>query len=143
MYPDVIGIATNGYGALFDVLVTYGTTTGNALSTSVTLKFGGDGYFVGDNVTISGTYFGGTDPANNLSFVVSSTAPTGIVTQSNQSYPNVPSTSGVGTGAIFNVTRDNNGRVSSVVVVNGGVGYSSTSIISISGDYVGGNDLVS
>lgn len=142
LYSDVVGIATTafGNGASFDVLVTYGTTTGNPLSYSVSLNSGGSGYFVGDKVSISGTYFGGTDPTNNLSFTVSDAAPTGIQTQANQTYSNVPSTSiiGVGTGAIFNVFRDNDGRVDSVTVVNGGTGYSSTSRISIAGTYVGG-----
>ena len=141
LFTDVVGIATTsiGTGALFDVLVTYGTTTGNPLSYSISLKFGGSGFSVGNKVSISGTYFGGTDPTNNLSFNVTRTAPTGIQTQANRTYLNVPSTSTIGTGARFNVNRDNNGRVSLVSVENGGTGYALTSIISIAGTYVGGS----
>jgi hypothetical protein len=139
-YSSVIGIATTGVGtgAVFNVFITY-NGSGVPISTSVLLVSGGQGYSVGDKVSIAGTYLGGTDPTNTLSFYVSKTAPTGISTQSNVTYSSVPSTSGLGSGAIFNIARDNDGRVSTVQVVNGGSGYASTSLISIAGTYVGGS----
>ena len=141
IYTGVVGIATTGTGtgAVFNVLITYSVSTGQPLSTSISLVSGGSGYVVGNKVSIAGTYFGGTNPTNTLSFYVSKTAPTGIQTLSNQTYTNIPSTSTVGSDAIFNVTRDNSGRVSSVDVVNGGSGYAYTSVVSIAGTYIGGS----
>lgn len=59
----------------FDVLVTYASVTGQPLSTSISLVSGGYGYSVGDVVSIAGTYLGGSTPADDLSFVVSTTVP--------------------------------------------------------------------
>ena len=44
-----------------------------------------------------------------------------------------------GTGARFNVTRDSNLDIESIVVVTGGSGYVSTETISIAGTYIGGS----
>ena len=102
---------------------------------------GGNYYNVGNTVSISGTYVGGTTPANDLSFKVSKVANTGILAQANQSYSNVPGTSviGFGTGAKFNVSRDSSGIVNLITVASGGVGYALTDNISIAGTYVGGS----
>ena len=135
-YSSVIGIGTLGTGAEFNIFITYSTGTGVPIGTSIILNKGGTGYKIGDTVTISGTYMGGTSPANNLSFIVSKVTPTDVLAQSYITYSNVPSTDG--SGATFNVSRDIDGYVSSVGVVNGGVGYSSTSKVSIAGTYVGG-----
>ena len=135
-YFSVIGIGTLGTGAEFNVFLTYNTGTGVPIGTSIILNKGGTGYKIGDTVTIGGTYMGGTSPANNLSFIVSKVTPTDVLAQSYITYSNVPSTDS--SGATFNVSRDIDGYVSSVDVVNGGVGYSSTSKVSIAGTYVGG-----
>jgi len=143
-YTQVIGVGTtSGVNATFNVLITYSPSTGQPLSTSITLKSGGTGYKVGQIVSIAGTYMGGSTPANNLSFVVSNTGPSGIQTQANNTYTNVPSTDL--SGALFNVTRnDSGGYVSNVQVTNPAAGYASTSIISIAGTYIGGstNDFI-
>ena len=138
LYTNGIGIGTQGFGAKFDVLITYNTGTGVPIGTVIIPQEGGRGFKVGDTVSIAGTYLGGASPTNNLSFVVSNVAPTFISSQSNISYSNVPSSGTNGNGATFNVQRDINGLVSNVNVVNGGTGYSSTSIVSIAGTYVGG-----
>jgi hypothetical protein len=135
-YSSVIGIGTLGTGAEFNVFLTYDTSTGVPIGTSIILNRGGTGYKIGDTVTIAGTYMGGTSPTNNLSFIVSKVTPTDVLAQSNITYSNVPSTDG--SGATFNISRDIDGYVSSVDVVSGGVGYSSTSKVSIAGTYVGG-----
>jgi hypothetical protein len=137
-YPSVIGFGTTGIDAEFNVFITYNNSTGVPIGTSIILNKGGRGFKVGDVVSIAGTYLGGSTPTNNLSFVVSKTAPTSISTQANISYTDIPpSDSG---GAIFTVGRDIDGFVSTVEVINGGIGYSSTSIISIAGTYIGGTE---
>jgi hypothetical protein len=142
-YNQAVGLTTTGTNATFNIFITYSPTTGQPLSTSIILKSGGSGYLVGQTVSIAGTYIGGTTPTNNLTFNISNTGPTGIQTRANEVYINVPSNDS--NGAIFNVTRNSTGYVSNVDVVYGGVGYSSTSIISIAGTYLGGgtNDYVS
>jgi len=143
-YTQVIGIGTtSGINATFNVLITYSPSTGQPLSTSIVLTSGGSGYFVGQTVSIAGTYMGGTTPTNDLSFVVSNTGPTGIQTRANEVYSNVPSIDL--SGALFNVTRDGSGGyVSDVQVSNPAPGYAFTSTISIAGTYIGGstNDFI-
>lgn len=140
VFLDVVGFSTiGGSEAKFNALITYNTGTGQPISTSLTLVSGGFGFNAGDVVSIAGTYFNGTTPTNDLSFVVTSTAPTGIQTEANNSYLNIPSSDSNGNDAIFNVYRDNDGRISLVSVVNGGSGYASTSVVSISGTYIGGS----
>ena len=132
------GISTRGTGARFQVKFTYEQSTGQPLSTNVTLTQGGTGYFVGDNVSIAGTHLGGTTPANDLTFPVSRI--TGTQTGVTTTYLDIPSTSDLsGTGARFDVTRDSNLDVESIVVVSGGSGYVSTETISIAGTYIGGS----
>jgi len=131
------GIGTN---AKFSVFIVY-DGTGTPISTSLVLNNGGNYYGIGNTVSISGTYIGGTTPTNDLSFKVSKIANTGISTQSNQSYSNIPGTSvtGFGTGAKFNVSRDSSGIINSISIAYGGVGYALTDNISIAGTYVGGS----
>ena len=131
------GISTRGTEARFQVKIDYNQSTGQPISTAVTLIKGGGGYFVGDNVSIAGTYLGGATAANNLTFPVTAVTGTrvGILT----TYSNVPSTNdGAGTGARFNVWRDTNLDISQVDVVAGGSGYATTNTISIAGTYIGG-----
>ena len=144
-YSSVLGIGTLGIDAEFNVFVTYNAGTGVPIGTSIILNKGGRGYKIGDTVSIAGTFLGGTSPTNDLSFVVSNVTPTSISSESNISYSNVPSFSIIGNGSIFNVQRDGNGVVSNVNVVDGGIGYSSTSTVSIAGTYVGGtsDDIIS
>ena len=141
-YSSVLGIGTLGIEAEFNVFLTYNAGTGVPIGTSIILNKGGRGYKIGDTVTIAGTSLGGTSPTNNLTFVVSDVAPTDVLAQSNVLYTDVPSSDGKST---FNVLRDLDGFISDVNVVNGGVGYSSTSTVSIAGTYIGGtlNDIIS
>ena len=128
-----------GTGALFQVLITYSTGTGVPLSTSIQLIDGGSGYGIGQQISIAGTYIGGATPTNNLYFTISKVSSTraGI---SNAIYTNVPSSStGVGTGAVFNVSRNSNTDISLVSIVDGGSGYEYIDQISIAGTYIGGS----
>jgi len=129
-----------GTGALFQILITYNTTTGVPIGTSLQLIDGGRGYSIGEQVSIAGTYMGGLTPANDLQFTISkvSTSRAGIA---NTTYVSVASTSnGSGSGALFDITRDSNKDVSLVNVVYGGVGYALTDQIIIAGSDVGGSD---
>lgn len=135
----ITGIGTN---AKFEVFITYDPGTGSPLSTSVILKQGGGQYVVGDQVGISGTYLGGSDPTNNLTFTVSKVSSSRIVGQSNQSYLNVSSTlvTGTGSNATFNVYRNSLGDISKVEVVNGGIGYTSSTSLKVNGSSIGGSN---
>ena len=137
---DAIGNGdASGVNATFDVLITYSASTGNALSTSITLKTGGSNFVIGETVSIAGTYMGGITPTNDLSFVVTSTTATAIQPQANAAYISIPSSvTGVGSDALFTVTRDNDGRIDEVFIVNGGSGYATTSLVSIAGTNIGG-----
>ena len=141
-YTQVVGNGTTGTDATFNVLITYSPSTGQPLSTSVVLTSGGSGYSLGESVSIAGTFMGGVNPTNDLTFVISNVGPSGIQTQANETYLNVPSNDS--NGATFNVTRDGSGYVSDVQVVNGGAGYSQSSVVSIAGTYIGGdtNDYI-
>lgn len=133
-----------GTGAKFEIFITYDPGSGSPLSTSIILKQGGGQYVIGNQVGISGTYLGGSYPANNLTFTISKLSSSRIAGQSNQSYSNVSSTlvSGTGSNATFNVFRDSLGDISSVTVVNGGIGYTSSSSLKINGSSVGGSNGV-
>jgi hypothetical protein len=145
-----------GTGATFEVWITYdGSVTGNPISTSIILKDGGRGYGIGNTVSIAGTYLGGTNPTNTLSFNVSRISSTAIVSAANASYTGIAGSTivGDGYGAKFNVSRDSVGKISSVQVANGGKSYSigvvgvgttstsstPTDLISIAGTYIGGS----
>jgi len=133
----VPGTGGSGSGSIFQVKFDFDQTTGQCISTAVTLINGGRDYIVGDNVSIAGTYLGGATPANNLTFPVTKT--TGSRVGIETTYSNIPSTNdGGGSGATFNVTRDANLDISGVSVVTGGTGYATTNTISIAGTYIGG-----
>jgi hypothetical protein len=136
-YAQVIGLNTSGLGtdSTFNVFISY-NGGGVAISTSIVLTFGGSGYSVGEQVSISGTYFGGTTPTNDLSFIISKTGPTVIQSEANQSYLSVPSSDL--SGATFDISRDSSGEINYIKVLNGGSGYDSNSIISVAGTYIGG-----
>jgi hypothetical protein len=129
-----------GTGAKFNVFIVYNSSTGFPISTSIVLREGGNEYSVGDTVSISGTFMNGTTPANDLSFTVSSVANTRIIGEAGSIYTNVQgtTTTGNGTGAVFNISRNSLGDISNISIVNGGVGYALTDVISIAGTSIGG-----
>jgi len=139
-----------GTGAKFEVWITYDeSATGNPISTSIILKDGGRGYGIGNTVSIAGTYLGGTNPTNTLSFKISKVSSTAIVSAANSTYTGIAGSTivGEGIGAKFNISRDSLGKISSVEIVNGGRYYnvgsqsdsSLTDIISIAGTSIGGS----
>lgn len=133
---------TTGLGtdAKFNAFIVYDSFTGDAISTSLVLRSGGQRYSIGDQVSISGTYFGGNTPANDLSFTISNTTNTRVGSEANNSYVGVPgeTISGIGSGIILTLTRDELGDIDEIEVTNGGSGYALTSIIGVSGTFIGG-----
>jgi hypothetical protein len=133
---------TTGLGtdAKFNAFIVYDSFTGDAISTSLVLRSGGLKYSIGDQVSISGTYFGGNTPANDISFTVSNTTNTRVGAEANNNYVGVPGETvlGTGSGVILTLTRDSLGDIDEIEVTNGGAGYALTSIIGISGTYIGG-----
>ena len=134
--------ATSGLGtdSKYNVFIVYDSGTGNAISTSIVLRSGGNGYAVGDTVSIAGTYMGGATPANDLSFTVSALANTRIPAQANVVYSNLEAETivGSGTSAVFEISRDGSGDIVSIDVTNGGRRYEMTSLLKILGTEVGG-----
>ena len=138
-FNDVVGTgATNGEGVVIDVIVTYSSGNGVALSTTGSLVQAGKNFGVGEVVTIGGTYFGGTSTANDFTFTVTSVGPTGIQTEANNTYTSVPGSSTVGSGASFTISRNNTGQILDAIVTQGGSGYASTAVITVSGTSIGG-----
>ena len=129
-----------GTGSKYNVFIVYDSGTGNAISTSIVLREGGNGYAVGDTVSIAGTYMGGQTPANDLSFTVSAVANTRIPAQANVVYSDLEAETivGSGTSAVFEISRDGLGDITSINVTNGGRRYEMTSLLKILGTAVGG-----
>ena len=139
-FPAYFSTGGLGTDAKFNAFIVYNSTTGEAISTSLILRSGGSRYSVGDQVSISGTHMGGNTPDNDLSFVVSNTTNTRIGSEANISYVGVPgnTVTGTGTGVILTLTRDSVGDIDVIEVTNGGSGYALTTIIGVSGTFIGG-----
>ena len=129
-----------GTGSKYNVFIVYDSGTGNAISTSIVLREGGNGYAVGDTVSIAGTYMGGQTPTNDLTFTVSAVANTRIPAQANVVYSDLEAETivGSGTSAIFEISRDGLGDITDISVTNGGREYEMTSLLKILGTAVGG-----
>ena len=75
---------------------------------------------------------------------ISPTSSTTLAGQSNGVYNAISqsSTSGTGSGAIFNVFRNQTGAITQIAVVNGGVNYAQNDTITIAGNLIGGSSPV-
>ena len=149
----------SGSGATFNVIkavnqLTYGSTT-------ITVAALGDGYVVGDTITLSGAALGGEDGTNDLTFTITAATQatlsgisdsavtasiSGTAVNTAQTRTNVPvkSTSGSGTGALFSVTKTGTGvvyfGVTTVIRTTDGSGYNYGDTITLSGLDIGGVD---
>jgi hypothetical protein len=65
-----------------------------------------------------------------------------ILSEASQTYNGVVGSNGSGTGALFNVVRDNTGTVSSVAISAGGTYYQEGDLITILGGVIGGTNGV-
>ncbi|MDB2513469.1 flagellar hook-associated protein FlgK [Alphaproteobacteria bacterium] len=118
---------------------------------TATITAGGSGYAVGETFTISGTLVGGTSPAHDTTMTVSAVNGSGAITgvtvagatpglTQAQSTITPTTTSGLGTGASFDVTMTDG--VPTIVVNNAGNGYRPNDTITILGSALGGTDGV-
>ena len=93
----------------------------------------GNGYQIGDTVTISGANLGGVDGINDLNLTVTTlTSASFSVTQS--------SSTGSGSGAIFNLTSDSNGNYAVSDIPTFGSNYALNDQVTIVGSKLGGTD---
>ena len=126
-YTGIIAtnISSTGSNAAFDI------TKSASKYGNPTLNNGGSGYKANDTLTLLGSSLGGDDVTHNISITVSTVA--AIL------YTNISSTttSGTGSNATFNVNRT--GTTYTVILNNGGTGYSTTSVLRILGSSLGGS----
>lgn len=122
--PTIVVSSAAGAGATFNV-------TRNQRTFDLQLASGGNGYVIGDIISIPGTSVGGLAPVNTITVTVTGTSATyGPLGQT--------SSFGVGAGATFNVNTA--GTIySNVTIVSNGGGYSVNDTITISGNNLGGN----
>jgi hypothetical protein len=67
-----------------------------------------------------------------------------ILSESDEIYQNIsPTAGGSGNGASFDITRDSNGNIDSVVIINGGSGYTVNDQLLIPGSLIGGGGGIS
>ena len=118
----------NGSGAQFTVST---DGAGNYSVGGVTTA--GNGYQVGDSITINGASLGGVNGINNLTLTVTTlTSANFSVAQS--------STTGSGSGAIFNLTSDANGNYAVSDIPTFGANYALNDRVTIVGSNLGGTD---
>ena len=121
----VTPISTTGSGVFGSVIVDI--TIAGGVPAGITIVNGGDEFAAGDQYTIAQSDIPGA--TSNLVYDVYSLVPV--------TYFNVPGVHLVGVGSTFNVTYDNLGA-RTVVVVNPGTGYAVGNTISITASNVGG-----
>ena len=128
-------------GSASGTLGTFGIVKLGTTYSSLVIVDSGDGYAVGETLTIDGADLDGTSPANDATF---------NITQIEKTYTGLSqdTTSGTGTGATFNITKNVElaGGTYSVVVATGGSGYNGGDEVRILGTQLDGtspaNDLV-
>lgn len=136
-----------GAGATFNI-----TRNQFGVANTVIVVSGGSGYDISDTITIAGANVGGVTPTDNITLTVSqvgvsvltlNTAAPDTVIGRNAVYtgighPLLPSVPSNGTGATFDITRDNLGAVTTVATNLPGIGYNLGDIITIPGNSIGG-----
>ena len=170
-YNNLSGVVNaTGNGAIFDVLVVPTSTTsvnGVSFPTNgtyqVNIRYGGVGYKLNNQISISGTLFGGSSPNDDILLKVTSLNSVGGITsitvlsgipssKSNgvllaTTTPNVSGTIVLGTGALFNVATHNSGDLLIYSIPTGGIvasgtGYLPGDQLVIKGSQLGGKDVV-
>jgi hypothetical protein len=164
-YSGVGPYSSSGYGtgATFNITKT-GAGTAYSGFITVTIVSSGTGYIIGDTMTISGALLGGVLTTNDLILTVGGSIQTsningyngwlslsGTCTSNTSTWYGVTalSTSGSGTGAIFQISRIAGTTylgTTTVIIVSAGTGYAIGDTITISGALLGGvlttNNLV-
>jgi hypothetical protein len=127
VYANVPLSGGSGTGARANITVVNGSAT--FTDPAANLAYSGDGYQIGDILTVDPKYIG-----NGIS---SLTVTAGGSNYINGSYYNVPLIGGTGTGATANITVSNTG-VSGATILSGGVGYTLGDVLTASNLYIGG-----
>ena len=128
-------------GSVAGTLATFGLVKLGTSYSSLVIVDSGDGYAVGETLTVDGTNLDATTVTNDATFEVSQVGKT--YTGLSQS-----STTGIGSNAVFTVTKTVETGTGSytVIIDNGGTGYNGGDEIRILGTQLGGltpaNDLV-
>ena len=118
----------NGSGARFNI-----SADGAGNYNVGGISAAGNGYQIGESITIAGASLGGTNGVNDLNLTVSAlTAASYSVTQS--------STTGSGSGAVFNLTLDSNGNYAVSDIPTFGSNYALNDRVVIAGSNLGGAD---
>ena len=110
-------------GYFIDAISTDLTTLGNSYSIDFIKQ-----YFVEGKV-------------NGKILTFTNTAGTTLLNRADRIYNGVDTTSANGVGATFRVTRDSNGVVDSVTILEGGYGYADGDLVTIPGGKIGGVDI--
>mgnify|MGYP001210356733 CR=1 FL=1 len=118
----------NGSGASFTISTDgLGNYTINSVSSS------GNGYEIGDTLTIAGSSLGGVDTVNDLTLTVTTLTPASYrVSQS--------ATTGSGSGAVFTVASNSAGNYSVSAISTFGSNYALNDQVTIAGSNIGGTD---
>jgi hypothetical protein len=117
----------NGSGAAFTI------STNGSGTYSLDSNWRGQGYQIGDTITISGSSLGGLDIVNDLTLTVTRLYPRSYsATQS--------STTGSGSGAIFSISSDSLGNYSVTEITTFGENYALNDQVTIAGANIGGAD---
>ena len=120
----------NGTGASFNL-----SPHGSGAYSLSGINSPGNGYQVGDTVTISGASLGGANGANDLDLTITALTPASYsVGQS--------STTGSGSGAIFTVASSSAGIYTVSDITTFGENYAVNDQITISGSNIGGTDIL-
>ena len=148
-YTNVTQSATSGTGtgAVFTIVKT--TSTAYASGITLTVTSPGSGYAAGDTITILGTNFtGGTAPTNNLTITVTQIGPTkftlagtAITTAATYTGVTQSATSGVGSGAVFTISKIAGTAyttTAAVIITSPGSGYTIGDTITLPGTSLGG-----
>ncbi|MBT6566522.1 MAG: hypothetical protein HON06_06575, partial [Candidatus Puniceispirillum sp.] len=118
----------DGTGATFTI-----STNGSGTYSLGGINNTGSGYQTGDTITISGANLGGSDVVNDLTLTITALEPKSyIVSQS--------STTGSGSGAIFNISSNSSGNYAVTDITTFGENYALNDIVTIAGSNVGGTD---
>jgi hypothetical protein len=137
VYTGIAGTAS-GAGSQGTFTITRNNTDGNVDAGGVTIVNPGLGYTVGETVTFAGSAVGGYDLSQGAIDQIGLTTASTVPAASNGIYINVAGVSTVGTGVSFNVYRNASGGIGTVTMVAEGLGYESTTIVTIPGTAIGG-----
>ena len=131
-----VGGTTSSIGSGARFTLTRNNTDGNIASVNITNA--GLGYTVGDTISIAGTSVGGYNLSQGVIRTIGLTTSTTVGGSSNNTYITVPGNSNVGSGVSFNVYRNSTGGIGTVTMINPGIGYGSSTTVTILGTNVGG-----